>query len=301
MTGRRGEVIAHALHVPEGPVVLGDGRIAFVEQVLGRVSMFDGRRVSVLAAVGGAANSVVLGDDDALYATQNGGVVGAWRSSDPRPPGIQRVHLDGRVETVATVVAGVRAMAPNDLVFGPDGRLYFTDPAHAYDPVARGAGGRVFALGRDGGDVVAEVGAVYCNGIAFRTDGRLTWVESYDRHVCALGDDGRREVVMQLPEGHVPDGLAVAADGRVFIATVTSHGVTVVDPDGDLVDFIKLDDDALPTNCCFDGSSLVVTDFGVDHEAQPGVGRLWRLETDAVGAPLHAASVSPVDSSRPNL
>jgi hypothetical protein len=99
------EVVATGLHIPEGPVVLPDGRIAFVEQVLGRVSVFDGTAVTTLAEVGGAANAVTLGED-ALYAAQNGGVVGAWRSADPRPPGIQRVRLDGRVEQVTGEVAG---------------------------------------------------------------------------------------------------------------------------------------------------------------------------------------------------
>jgi sugar lactone lactonase YvrE len=101
--------------------------------------------------------------------------------------------------------------------------------------------------------------------------------------VCRLGENGR-EVLCQLPENHVPDGLAVATDGRLFVTTVTSTGITVVSPDGEVLDLIELDESALPTNCCFDGSALWVTDFGRDYETVPGRGRLWRVETDAVGA-----------------
>ena len=285
------EVATIGLNVPEGPVVLPDGTIAFVEQVLGRVSRFDGSAVTSIAQVGGAANAVTLGGDGALYAAQNGGVVGSWRSADPRPPGIQRVHLDGRVESVTNAVAGVPTLAPNDLAFGPDGRLYFTDPAHGYDPVARGEGGRIFALGKRGeGELLVHLDPVYCNGIGFGIDETLFWVESYERHVCKL-HDGARRVVTQLPEGHIPDGLAVADDGRLFITTVTSHGITVVSPDGEVLDVIVLDDEALPTNCCFDGSALWVTDFGIRNEQQPDQGRLWRVETDAVGAPLHSGAL----------
>lgn len=285
------EIAARNLNVPEGPVVLPDGSIAFVEQVLGRVSRFDGQEVVSLAYVGGAANAVTLGEDG-LYAAQNGGVVNAWRSDDPRTPGIQRVSLDGTVETVATAVGGVETRAPNDLAFGPDGRLYFTDPAHAYDPANRSEGGKIFALGQGGaGELLVRLDPVYCNGIGFTPSGQLMWVESYERHVCRLADGNRREVVCQLPEGHVPDGFAVADDGRLFIATVTSHAVTVVSPDGQLLDVLVLDDDALPTNCCFDGSHLWVTDFGVRNSTLPDQGRLWRLETDATGMALHAGSL----------
>ena len=270
--------------------MLPDGRVAFVEQLLGQISVFDGGDVSCLARVGGAANAVALGDD-ALYAAQNGGVVGAWRSRDPRTPGIQRVHLDGRVEDVTTAVKGRPLLAPNDLAFGPDGRLWFTDPGHPYDPVRRGPSGRLLAIGQDMDEIVADVGPVYCNGLAFGIDRRLIWVESYGRHVCRLGPAGREELC-QLPDQHVPDGLAVAADGRLFIATVSSTGVTVVSPDGMILDLIELDGAAYPTNCCFDGSALWVTDFGREHEQVRGSGRLWRVETDATGAALHTGAVA---------
>ena len=293
------DVIATGLEVPEGPVVLPDGRIAFVEQVRGQVSVYDGTSVHCLAMVGGAANAVTLGLD-ALYAAQNGGVVGAWRSDDPRTPGIQRVYLDGRVEYVTTDVAGQPLLAPNDLCFGADGRLWFTDPGHPYDPLRRGANGRLIAIGRGRDEIVADVGPVYCNGLAFGVDGRLVWVESYGRYVCRLGEGGR-EVLCQLPENHVPDGLAVAADGRMFVATLTSTGITVVGPDGEVLDLIELDEAALPTNCCFDGSALWVTDFGRDYENLPGRGRLWRVETDAVGAAVAMGAVQPRREAGPHV
>ena len=61
------------------------------------------------------------------------------------PGSIQRVSLDGRVETVATDVDGVPLRMPNDLAFGPDGRLYFTDPG-LWDLESRPDPGRLIAL-----------------------------------------------------------------------------------------------------------------------------------------------------------
>lgn len=285
-------VMAKGLHVPEGVVVLPDDSIAFVEQIKGRLSRWvDGTVETVATAPAGAWNSVVYGSDGTFYAAQNGGVVIAWRSENRAVPAIERVHFDGTVETVAVEVDGVPLGAPNDLVFGADGRLYFTDPTHSYNPEGRGEPGKLFALGQDGGELLVHVGSTYCNGLGFLLDGRLLWVESYDRDVCVL-EDGERRVLCRLPEEHVPDGLAVAEDGRVFITTVTSHGVTVISPEGEVLDHIYLDDDAIATNCCFQGSALWVTDFGPDFSRVPDGGRLWRVETDAVGAPVLAGSLA---------
>jgi gluconolactonase len=278
----RREIMASGLEVPEGPVPLPDGRIAFVQQVLGMVSAFDGTGVSTISVGPGAPNSVTYGSDGFLYAAQNGGVVDEWRAEVPATPSIERISLTGEITTVATEIAGVPLQAPNDLVFGPDGRLYFTDPSEPYDPTAPRATNRLFALGDDGGEVLIELPPSYTNGLAFTPDKRLVWVESYSRAVCVL-EEGRRVLLCTLPDGHVPDGLTIAADGRLFIASAASHGITIVGPTGEILDHLFLDDRAFATNCCFVGSDLWVTDFGVGFRAGNGRGRLWRVETDAVG------------------
>lgn len=275
MTSR--EIVATGLSVPEGPVVLDDGRVAFVEQFIGAVSIYDGREVGVLYVGAGALNSVTLGPDGALYAAQNGGVVGAWRAPTPAIPAIERISLASERSIVTTEIAGIPLRAPNDLVFGPDGRLYLTDPGEAYDPRRPVETNRLFSWDGSTGEVIIELPPSYTNGLVFGLDDSLIWTESYHRTVCVL-DNGSRRVICELD--HVPDGLACAADGRLYVSTVDSHGVTVLAPDGEILDHLFLDDLALPTNCCFDGEVLWVTDFGVGYE-HSSTGRLWRIEIDS--------------------
>jgi gluconolactonase len=279
---RSKEIVATGLAVPEGPVLLPGGGVAFVEQVKGRVSLYDGTKVRTIAEFPGSPNAVTYGSDGCLYVAQNGGVVGEWRSKTPANPGIQRIRVDGAVEYVATAVEGLSPKAPNDLVFGPDGRLYFTDPSEGYSPAARVEHGKLFAIGKGRDELVLDVGRSYPNGLAFFPDGRLVWVETYERNVCVL-EAGVRRVLCKLPEHHLPDGLDVAADGRLFVTTVTSHGITVVSAAGEILELLYFDDMALPTNCCFDGSVLWVTDFSVGWDKTHTTGRLWRIETDAIG------------------
>lgn len=289
-------VEAGGLQVPEGPTVLAPGVIAFVEQVGGRLSVFDGGAVRELAKTGGAPNATVSGSDGCLYVCQNGGMVGSWRSRHPQPPSIQRVDPDGAVTVVATTVEGAALGAPNDLVFGPDGRLYFTDPAQPFAPASPQPQGRIASIGAAEGDarLVADVGGVYCNGIAVTSGGALIWAESYTRAVYRLSPAGERHLMAVLPPRHTPDGLAVADDGRLFITTCESHGIDVLGPTGAAEGFIVLDDTANPTNCCFDGATLWVTDFGMAWEtaAQHRSGRLWAVSTDATGGVSHRGTLS---------
>jgi sugar lactone lactonase YvrE len=86
----------------------------------------------------------------------------------------------------------------------------------------------------------------------------------------------------QLSDDHVPDGMAIAADGRLFVATTVSQGVTVISPDGRVLAEINLGEHA--TNCAFDGPALYVTATrSADIEASERTGTFWRVDTDAAG------------------
>jgi gluconolactonase len=187
---------------------------------------------------------------------------------------------------LASEIAGRVLVAPNDLAFGPDGRLYFTESGTEHDPRAQEpAPGALYVLDASGGgEMLLERPDVYPNGIGFDAQGRLYWTESMAHRVCRL-DDGQATTFSQLTDGHVPDGMAFAQDGRLFVCTTISGGVTVLSPDGEILEEISLGEHA--TNCIFDSSTLYVTATKVaDIHADQRTGTFWRVETDATGLPL---------------
>ncbi len=282
------ELLAEGLGWAEGPTVLPDGRVCFVETYRSQISVWErGRGTSRYAYTAGGPNSCVLGSDGVLYACQNGGTVGPWRAEEMLPPSIQRIEREGgKAEIIATEIDGVPLNGPNDLVFGPDGRLYFTDPG-TYRP-ADPQPSYLFVLEQDGrGRLLAELSPpTFPNGIAIEADGSVVWAESYTGMVRRLRADGTIEDIARLPgEKPVADGMAVAADGRLFVTTVNGGGVEVIHPDG-RYDF-HLKAGVIPTNCVFSGTDLFMTDAGVladSAEASFG-GQLWRIGTDIEGLP----------------
>lgn len=271
-----GEIVGTGLAFPEGPVWLGDGSVALVEIEGGTIARWapDGG-IERVVDTGGGPNGAALGPDGALYVTQNGGTSREGRVT----AGIVRADLSsGSSELVLTEIAGLTLDGPNDLAFGPDGRLYVTDPRGAADPAHNDAPGRLFAvdLASGAGELVAEVGPVFPNGIAFDPDGTLLWTESFTRRVMTLRG-GAPEVVIELPAKHAPDGLCVGADGALYVASTYAHCVSVV-RGGEVVDRLMCGD-GMVTNCCFGGTDLFVTDSRRGH--------LYRFALDVEGLPLH--------------
>ena len=277
-------LLASGLGFPEGPAIMPDGRIVLCDGNTGELLGYDDGQVTRFARTGGSPWGTVLGTDGAVYVTQGGNVPGSGDTS--ALSGIQRVSADGAVELLFSELAGHRLYGPNDCAFGPDGRLYFTESGSEQDfRFDVRSPGRLFAVDASGaGEMLLERPDEYPNGIAFDARQRLYWTESMAHRICRL-DDGEPVTFCQLSDDHVPDGMAFAADGRLFVATTVSGGVTVVSPDGQVLDEIRLGEHA--TNCAFDGSALYVTATQVpDIEASQRTGTFWRVETDATGLDL---------------
>jgi gluconolactonase len=287
------EVLVEGLGHPEGPDVLPDGRVIYVETYASEIGVWDPRtgQSGTLVDCGGGPNACMVGSDGDVYLTQNGGTAGEWRAARQVAPSIQRVRLDGTVSFVATEIEGIRLNAPNDLSFGPDGSLYFTDPG-VFDPVNRPDPGYILAIRPDGrGEVLEQLPPVYPNGIVAEPDGSVVWVESYTRAVRRRRPDGTIEDLHVLAEGHIPDGLKVAANGDLWITSITSRGLDVIAVDGRYVQLF--DADCIPLNCVFDGTWLYITDqgtFDTSADAKDN-GRLVRIDAGVAGMPLFRGSL----------
>ncbi len=277
----QGTLLRSGLGFPEGPVVMPDGAIVFCDGNTGELLRYGDGEFSTFAETGGSPWGAILGTDGAVYVTQGGNVPGSGDFS--AVPSIQRVNADGTIEQLADTIAGHPLAGPNDLAFGPDGRLWFTDSGtEGDDRYPERQPGRLYVMDSSGaGELVLERPNVYPNGIAFDAQGRLYWTESMGHRVCRL-ENGQATTFAQLSDGHVPDGMAFAADGRAFVCTTISGGITVLSAEGEVLEEIFLDECA--TNCIFDGPTLYVTSTKVaDLGFGQTTGKFWSVETDATG------------------
>jgi gluconolactonase len=283
------ELLAEGLGWAEGPAVLPDGRVCFVETYRSQVSVWErGKGVSRYSYTAGGPNSCVVGTAGAMYVCQNGGTTGPWRAEEMVTPSIQVIEKEGaKAQIICSEIDGIKFNGPNDLVFGKNGKLYFTDPG-TYRP-DNPEPSYLFELSADGsGRLLAELSPpTFPNGIAIEADGSVVWAESYTGIVRRLNPDTLKITdICKLPgDKPVADGMAVAADGRLFVTTVNGGGIDVVNKDGSYDQFVKLG--LIPTNCVFSGSDLYMTDAGVlADSSDPSMGgQLWLLRdvTEGLG------------------
>ena len=279
---------------PEGPALLADGRLVFVESYRSQLTVLAANgQASRFAYVAGAPNSCVLGSDGALYVCQNGGTTGPWRAAEMTTPSIQRVREGGKPEILLTEIAGHALNGPNDLVFTADGSLVFTDPG-TYDPRAPDPS-RIYIVAPDGqaSTLVDFPEPVFPNGVAVEADGSIVWGESYTGRVGRRRPDGAIEDLGRLP-GHnpVPDGLKVGADGRLYVTDIVAGGVQVLAPDGSFDGFIACG--VATTNCVFAGENLWVTNAGIlaTGSAPSFTGTIVRIAVPGGGGPVHHGRIA---------
>jgi gluconolactonase len=288
-------ILCEPLQHPEGPDVFDNGDIVFVETWAGKIKAYrQGRGTVDYAVTHGGPNACAIGSDGCVYATQIGGVWRNWRAERATAPGIQRIHPDGHVETIIVKVEGIPCVAPNDLCFGADGRLYFTDPGLWIGAPDHGPT-HIFAVAPDGeGEIIAEMDEVFPNGIAAEPEGGgVVWGETKSRLIKRWRTGKPIETLAELPEGHMADGLKFDSLGRLWITTVFGGGFDVLDPRTGAIEFVPCPH--YPLNCVFKGEVLIVTDRGLWDETTgdvPRKGRLTAFDAGVSGPPLFRGKLS---------
>jgi gluconolactonase len=273
--------LAAGIGLTEGPLWTSDGRLIVVSVSRGLVFEvdLDGAGARAIADVGGAPSGLAEDGDGAVWIAQGG----SHLRRDPDRDVLPSVQLLAGDRATSVVSDGLHA--PNDLVVGPDGHLWFTDPR---GPALHGEPqpGRVWALERAGAEPeVAVDGILYPNGIAFGAHPRVLYVaETATRRVlrypCEDGALGDPEPLVELADGH-PDGLALDAAGHLLIAATTAGAVVVVDPGGREVERIDTGPGSMPTNLCFGGPDLSTLFVTVAKG-----GRVLAYRRDVGGLPL---------------
>jgi gluconolactonase len=210
------ETVATGFGFTEGPMWDPAGFLYVSDETINKIFRVgaDGKKVEVIA----------LGDPDGNTFDRQHRLIDC--ASVLRA--IIEVTPDGKYKILADHFEGKKLNSPNDVIVGPDGALYFTDPT--LDLVAgekqeipfQG----VYRLDDKGNLRLLTKDLTQPNGLAFSPDGKHFYVDDDDKRnirVYDVASDGsliNGRIFGEEPGGKhdgVPDGIKVDKDGNLFV------------------------------------------------------------------------------------
>ena len=227
----------------------------------------------------------------------NGGPRFHWMAMEQsaRPLGARLPAVQGG--EIVAVGANPRLLVSSDvpIAVGSDGALY-------YPEFRSGQGLRVMRFARSGAESVWATlpgSARWINGLAARSDGSLYYTQN--QAVRRIAPDGS---VSSIAEGiAVPDcaripgaegpylrGLAVAADGTVFVAASGCGAVLKITPRGEISTVLRTTSPWSPTAAAISPSGLYVLEYlhTVEEDRRAWVPRVRKLLSNGKIVPIAA-------------
>lgn len=250
------ERFADGLDHPEGLAFSSDGSL-WAGGEAGQVYRIDtGGAWAIVGETGGSCLGLAVDREDAVY------ICDRARSA------VLRRHPGGAIDVFAERVGDRLLVGPNFPVFGSDGSLYVSCSGGW-----GAADGWIARFPPDGPATVMLSGLDLANGLAIDAAGEFLYVvETHADRIRRLPADGsgRPELVIEGLD-RLPDGLAFAVDGSLFITCYASDRIYRLAPDGCLTTIAE-DRESIalshPTNCAFGGPAfdeLYVACYGLRH------------------------------------
>lgn len=299
--------LATGLQFPEGPLALGDGSVLVVEIKRGTLTRIqpDGT-ATVIAHCGGGPNGAALGPGGEVFVCNNGGfewyethglTIPTVRARDYGGGRIQVVNLSsGFVRDLYIASGDAPLRGPNDLIFDAHGGFYFTDTGK-HDAQGSEYGSLHYARADGSGSRCLVGGLHQPNGCALAPGGgRLYFTETltarawyYDvaqpgviRGGATAFAPGEANFLYGSPRYEGFDSMALEASGNLCIATLFGGCITVLSPDGQLLQQVRGPGDPGITNLCF--SPL---DPHVAYVTASCTGVLYRVRWPRAGLPVN--------------
>jgi sugar lactone lactonase YvrE len=273
------ETLASGYGLIEGPTVDGHGNLYFSDVLGGGVYRRDpdGEIATVVPKRRGVGGIVLHAD---------GGVVVSGRDI---------VHV--RDGTNRTLLGIDDVLGWNDICADSAGHVYAGSIRFfVFDPDATAVPGELWRVDAEGDGSVLYSHVVHANGVAL-SPGERTIYHSDTRSnvilVHTLADDGtagdRR--AFHFPPG-APDGIAIDAQGLLWVASAGAGCVVRLTPDGEIDRVLEVPAKTV-TSVCFeadDGHNLYVVTADNTDEPERG-GTIFRIPVDVAGAPVRPARI----------
>ena len=269
--GTEVEKVADGFEFTEGPM-WREGRLWFSDLVGNTVYAVtpDGQKEALIEEAGGypnmpagsylGPNAMIPDEDGSVLLAQHGGRK------------IVRVGSDFTLVPVISEYQGQRLNSPNDMVYAPDGSLWFTDPPFGLlkandDPEKDLKFNGVFRFA-DGALTAEITDLTLPNGIAISADGRTLYINNFGPEMklmaYQIGDDGhvseggRALVTYTGDEGSGgPDGLRIDEAGNLW--ATGPGGIRIITPEGKVLGLIRTPKPAANLAFGEDGKTVYIT------------------------------------------